>query len=243
MLVYASFVRVSLFALLIFIVFLLPALLLNTIFLYRALLQMSASDNASDAEEDFGDVFFSNINRDSLRIVGETLDDLFSGRSSKRRFSRAPHQENITLLAQSELFLYTNYYIIPYIEALLEAEPRNLYIWIATLLEFRQITDPDDICHRWSSYRNRNFILTWLLVYVCQFLPVQLLFINLFLSLIAFLFFQDPAERSALIHSMIAEFLDSVESDIESMVVSQESGWAFQRYILCSYMCILINIF
>ena len=109
------------------------------------------SDSDSDHEA-LGDIILGGINEHSLRIQSEDLDDLFTGLSSKRRHTRAPNQEHLTFLLQSELHIYTNFHIVPYIKALF-ASRLNLYIWLAVVLVFRRISDPDDVTERWSSFR------------------------------------------------------------------------------------------
>ena len=39
----------------------------------------------------------------------------------------------------------------------------GFFIFLAVLNRFEQITNPDDICTRYSSFRNRSWLLSWLL--------------------------------------------------------------------------------
>ena len=60
------------------------------------------------------------------------------GLSSKRRHTRAPGQQGLTFLLQSELHIYCNYHVIPFLRRLF-ASGQNLFIWLAVLMTFRQI--------------------------------------------------------------------------------------------------------
>jgi len=97
--------------------------------------------------------FYDHLDVDSLHILQRTADDLFTGASSKQIFYRAPGQENIRFDFHSEIFVYINYMVRPYLESLL-SDDRSYFLWLAVLLEFSQITDPTDLARRWCSFRN-----------------------------------------------------------------------------------------
>lgn len=93
---------------------------------------MANNNNSDDddqiSDDDLGSFIFGDLNEDTLRIQAETLDDLFTGVSSKRRFTRQEGEEHKRFLPQQELFLYVNYHIVPHIRQLL-ASGQNLFIW------------------------------------------------------------------------------------------------------------------
>ena len=97
---------------------------------------MDENDDSDD--EAVGDILFGHVNEHSLRIVSETLDDLFTGVSSKKRFSRAPNQDHMTFIPQTEFMIYSNFHVIPHLRHLF-ASGANLFIWLAVLMEFRQV--------------------------------------------------------------------------------------------------------
>ena len=76
---------------------------------------------------------------------------------SKMRWMRRPEDDHLRFLAQSELYLFLNFgRVIDYVRQLLRSG-NNLYLWLAVLLEFQQITDPEDKAERWSSYRHGTY--------------------------------------------------------------------------------------
>lgn len=98
-----------------------------------------AGINDSDEEfEPYGDILLAHLNPETLRIQYQTMDDLFTGSSSKRRYTREPGQENIRLVIESELYCYVNFHVIPYLRTLL-ARRQNVFVWLAVLMQFRQI--------------------------------------------------------------------------------------------------------
>ena len=62
------------------------------------LLTMANNNNSDDddqiSDDDLGSFIFGDLNEDTLRIQAETLDDLFTGVSSKRRFTRQEGEEH-----------------------------------------------------------------------------------------------------------------------------------------------------
>ena len=68
------------------------------------------------------------------------------------RWTRHPDDAHLRFVAQTELFCFVNQGVTDYIRQLFSAN-QNLYLWLAVLLEFQQITDPADKAERWSSYR------------------------------------------------------------------------------------------
>lgn len=80
------------------------------------------------------------------------------------------------------------------------------YLFLAALIEYEQVSNPSDRCHRWSSYRNQSWLLSWLL---------------------------SDDEKEAFLSSMISAFLESVYSDISDMT-SRESGVPSFRCVLAS---------
>ena len=85
----------------------------------------------------------------------------------------------------------------------LSSNTTGLFIFLAVLVEYEQIKDPSDICQRWSSFRNRSWLLSWLL---------------------------SDEEREECLNSIIDEFIDSVYGDLEDMT-QQGSGWSFKRIV------------
>ena len=101
-------------------------------------LNCTMDENDDSDDEAVGDILFGHVNEHSLRIVSETLDDLFTGVSSKKRFSRAPNQDHMTFIPQTEFMIYSNFHVIPHLRHLF-ASGANLFIWLAVLMEFRQV--------------------------------------------------------------------------------------------------------
>lgn len=92
------------------------------------------NDNeTSESDDDIGHFIFEGIDENTLRIETVTLDDLFTGASSKQRWWRAPNQENIRFLPQQELFIYINYHLLPHLRRVFSTG-QNLFIWIAALV-------------------------------------------------------------------------------------------------------------
>ena len=80
---------------------------------------------------------------------------------------------------------------------------KGLFIFLAVLIEYEQIKDPTDLCQRWSSFRNRSWLLSWML---------------------------SDEEREECLNSILDEFIDSVYGDLEDMT-QQGSGWSFKRIV------------
>ena len=65
---------------------------------------MADSDSDSDGDR-LGEILFDNLDPNALNIRAVSLDDMFAGVASKRRFFRGPNQENMRFLWQSGMHL------------------------------------------------------------------------------------------------------------------------------------------
>ena len=74
---------------------------------------------------------------------------------------------------------------------------RNLFIWVAALCQFSQITNPDDIAERWSSYKNTSWLLSWAL---------------------------NEEDKKRLAQELLYDFLVELQTDILSMLDTERSG-------------------
>ena len=71
------------------------------------------------------------------------------------------------------------------------------------MIQYVQLTDPDDIAERWSSMRNQSFLLTWLL---------------------------SPQEKEEFLDTLISDFVGSTYQDISEMT-EHGSGFIFDYII------------
>ena len=94
-----------------------------------------------------------------------------------------------------EFFIYLQFSIIPHLRDLL-ANDSSLFIFLGVLIEYAQIKDSQDICHRWSSFRNKSWLLSWIL---------------------------SEEEKEECLNTLLNDFIDSVYGDLEDML-QQESG-------------------
>lgn len=127
----------------------------------------TATEETSDESSDNDDLDYllddplQGIHQQSLLIDSHLDDDLHTGLSSKKIWQRAPGEHYKRFSSDQELWLYINYHIRPYLRILTEFHNR-LYIFIAVEIEFEKLTDINDTCKRWSSYRNQNWFSGYL---------------------------------------------------------------------------------
>ena len=162
----------------------------------------NSSNNLSDEDNEPFQHFFDGLDETSLRITSQTTDDLFTGAASKQVFYREPGQDHIRFDFYSEIYVYVNFLVRPFVEATLSSN-HSYYIWLAVLLEFSQINNPNDIAKRWCSFRNQNWYLSFL---------------------------DTPAERESFVSDIFSVFIDDTVADITDMS-SEGSGWRYNRIL------------
>ena len=111
------------------------------------------SDDDDDQDPLFGNPLYQGIHPGVLDIDMTIEDDIFSGRSSKYTFRRAPNQWHLRFLFDSEFFLFTKFFIIPKLQSLLSSGENNYFVWLGVLNRFHKVSDRNDQTERWSSYR------------------------------------------------------------------------------------------
>ena len=162
----------------------------------------NSNNNLSDDDNEAFQHFFDGLDETSLRIISRTTDDLFTGTASKQVFYREPGQDHLRFDFYSEIYIYVNFLVRPFVEATLSGN-QSYYIWLAVLLEFSQINNPSDIAKRWCSFRNQNWYLSFL---------------------------DTPAERESFISDIFSVFIDDTVADITDMS-SEGSGWRYNRVL------------
>ena len=65
--------------------------------------------------------------------INAYMHDFFlaTGTGSKRRFTRMDHVNHLRFLYQTEIYLYVNFYFIPYLRDLF-SRGQNLFVWVRT---------------------------------------------------------------------------------------------------------------
>ena len=110
-------------------------------------------------DDDFESITDYHIDENTLKLLSNVQSDFFTGIESKRVFKRDPSCIHVRLHYELELMFFHKFHLKPHLENIVSDNDFKFFFFLATEIEFAKEGEEEEVCSRWSSWRNKSWYL------------------------------------------------------------------------------------